>query len=394
MDDLSQVFAPEHSGTRLAEQDARARGKDVLQAYETLGKIAMQPAHQELYTQQARHWKAQADQDELENDAMKNMQREMQEGGPLSQDPLERLYEISNRAQRAGAVKEATGAITAAGQLIQRRAAAERATAQAEKAQIEGKIKLNDTFANMLGGVTNQSTLDAANQLYQQAFGEPSPLAGQPFNPGKVKALQESTLSSKDRLNAQLRQVEERGRNWGRSITERHNRETEAIQRLEHERRERADTQRAKNGGKGVGKPSSGDLAEADLLLKTNQPDLSGDGKKLASQSIASRAMELMRANRGLGRDEAMNQAYNEEVSQGSFETGPKMVGDFEVPFTKRTTFTRTGTREKPLPIPAGDPVEAKKKMRAGKFYQTALGLLRWNGTDYDAPGIEDDEEE
>lgn len=388
MADPFSSWGPEESGVRIADQDARARGKDALQAYETLGKIAMQPAHQELYTQQARHWKAQADQDELENDAMRRMRQEMQGGGPLKEDPIEALYDIANRAAKAGSVKEATTALQRASQGIQQRAMAERAMSQAELAQINGEIKKRDTFANMLGGVTNQSTLDAMNQMYEQAFGEPSPLQGKPFDPKQVRQLQESTLTAKDRLYAQIKQVEERGRNWGRSIQDRHNKATEEIQRGELERKKEYDKVRDK-GGK-VGKPNPGDLTSAEILLKEREPDIKGDGLKLARDSIASRAMELMKANRGIGRTQAIQQAYNEEVEAGSFEKGPRfnlpVIG--EVGETKKYVgMGRTPATARPMP--AGD-----GKFQKGTYYVTAMGRLKFNGKDFDPPDEDDEDDE
>lgn len=394
MADPFSSWGPEESGVRLAETDARARGKDVLQAYETLGKIAMQPAHQELYTQQARHWKAQADQDELENSAMQLFRQSMSEQ-PQQQDELEQLFDTSRRAYKSGASKEGAAAATAAGRLIQQRATAERALSQAELAQIQGKIKQQERFANMAGAITDQTSNDIVAALYKQETGEMSPLEGK-YDPKKAKLFQESTLTANQRLVAQARAVEERGRAAGRAETARFHRETSDIRREELARKEAADRIKEKSGGRGVGQPSPGALVAADLLLKANQPGLTDPlGKKLASQSIASRAMELIRGNRGLGRDEAMNQAYNEEVASGAFPSEPTVklgpLGDWGT----KTTFVRQGTREKPLPIPAGDNTEALKRLRTGKYYQTSKGLAKWNGSAFiGADETDDDDEE
>ena len=389
--DLSNVWAPEHGGERLYEQDSRARGKAALDAYETLGKLAMQPAELELRTQQAALAKSRAEQAAIENDAMKRTQGEMRKGGALPEDPTAAGYELLNRLSRAGNTKEAAVVLGRITQGIQQQSTAVRNLNRAERDHTEGQIKQNATFANMLGGVTNQATLDAANKAYEQTFQMPSPLRGKPYNPAEVKVWQDTTLTANQRLQAKLHEIDERGRNWGRSIMDRHNKAIEGLREREIERKEEADAAKAKSGGKGVGKPSPGDLNAAGDILKLNQADLKDPlGRRLAAESIASRAMGLMGEVRGLTRAEALQRAYNEELDEGSFETEKKLdflglegLADYG---PKKTTFTGGGkSRFSPLPVPAGlgdnpAPAALSKAFKTGRYYMTQQGPRKWLG--------------
>jgi len=381
MADPFSAWGPEASGVRLAERDALFNQMEGLKAQEMAGKIAMQPVQQDLLFEQARRHRAMADQEMLENDAARRLQREMQEGGELSQDPIEALQDIAMRGAKAGSAKVATEALQRANAALLQRAQANRALTEAEKSQAEGKIKQRTDFAGMLGTVTDQAGLDRANTLYEQMFAEPSPMRGQAFEAGKVKAFADSTLTANQRLTAEVRRIEERGRNWSRAETARHNKVTEALNMQDHTIRRDREKRLEKAGGRSAGTFSLTQLREAGRILKDNLPDLEGMQLERAKDVLASRASEIRRGNPAIGWDMALQQAYNEEVESGSFKIEQREFIGIKIPGTGKRTFVGGGTTaetalEPPL---AGDRPDISK-FRKDRWYRTPAGVRRYLG--------------
>lgn len=381
-----EMYDAEASPARIVEKDAIARGKAQLEAYKTLGDIAMQPDRAALLKAQAARANAQAEQEQMENDAARRLEAEIQQSDEY-EDPIDQLYETAYRARKAGNVTASNQALEKAGQLMQRRAQAGRAYEAARRDQIEGQMRMGNTFANMLGGVKDQITLDAANDMYERMYGKPSPLKGRTYHPAEVQAFQDATLTKNQRLTEALRRAEEAGRNSARAETKRHNQVTEEDRDLDREARV-AQAKRREKEGRGVARPTAGDLDAALDLIKQYQPDLTDyRERELASESIASRANQLLRDNRALTRVEAMQRAYDEEVAAGSFDRSEGV----RVPFTDRKVGSkakyvgmgRTPATARPMPARWR---EDRSLLKKDTYYATARGPLRWNGVDFDPP--------
>lgn len=380
-------WGPENSGERLFEQDALARRKSDLDAAMTMSNLAMQPdkarlarSHADLYEAQAGRYKREtASAERLENAVS---------GVDLSEDPMERLYELSTLAAGAGDIKTAALMVEKTGQLALRGAQAERARAQRELAQVQSAVKKQDFIANRVSGAVDQNSFNAINQAYEQEFGEASPYRGMPFSKQLVDQIGNSALTAKQRLDVELKRVEERGRQAGRGIMDRHNRATEDIAR----ERNRIALERAtavKKAGGNAGTPGLRDIEASSAVLGEHVPDLKGEDKSRAARDIASRAKEIRGQNRAIGMSQAVQMAFKEFNETGAFEKG----GGVDLPLVGNVGASmkyKSGgmSRETAIPLP-----KERKELKKNRYYLTGRGLARWNGEAFDA-ATEDEEDD
>lgn len=376
----TNAFSPEDSGSRLAERDQLYNAMQGLQQQKMMGEIAKQPAEADLARAHARLFGAQAAKAEREERASGRLETDLQDV-ELPKNPADALYEMANRAARSGAFGQATTMLQRASTATMQAANAQRSLAQGAKAQIETQQKILGDYANMLGPVVDQESMDRVNQRFEQQYGMPAPLKGQTFDPQKVIEMRDSTLTAHNRLDAQLKKIEQDGRDNDRRLRDQHNTALEDIRRQEAEARRKAAEAREKAGG-GVVNVADKDRKAAERFLQTSQPNLDAQGRKLAADSIASRAAEIVRTNRGKGIDQAIQEAYNEEVEGGSFAEGSKKILGVDVPGTSKTTFSGGGrSPATPLILPT-----AQTQMKKGRFYRTQRGIAKWNGEAFDDP--------
>lgn len=379
------AWGPEQ-GTRLAEQDIAANQKAALDAQFMLGRIAQQPAQQRMADAHARLYESQAGEHEYKVAAMQRLEREVRDLGDLPPDPLDALNDLVGASVRAGNPTEARLMLRAGGEIVQRLSTAARATAVADAENVKSVIRRNDYLRNALGAARSPEGWAELNNRYEQLFGEPSPYKAVPYSPEKASELEQQALTANQRLTLKLKEIEERGRSAGRD-----DRRTYQEGVLEYQRtRARAAAAReeriAKNGGGRALRPAAGDISAARAALKGEELD--SEDLRNAAESIASRAAEIQAGNKAMGRDAAIQKAYNEAKENGELAEGPR----FDLPIVGKVGTKKRFKRKGMAADSALEMPSSKDSLIRNRHYHLPQGIGVWNGTDFDlVDGEEDD---
>lgn len=113
--------------------------------------------------------------------------------------------------------------------------------------------------------------------------------------------------------------------------------------------------------------------AAADLVQGTY--DVNRVDARLLGREIADRARGLRKANPALTKAESLKKAFLE------------MRPTFGMPIRPDLLAKMGNDANNPLPMPTGaTPDEVKGKLKAGKYYPTPRGNLKWNGKAFDQP--------
>lgn len=361
-------------GSRIAEEDYDAMRKHELEAQEMMGKIAMQPAHQRI-------WEAKASTDELALANERRFQDLMQgylgapaagEGGPTRQPIADRLEDIAGLAIGAGKIKTARELVAGAAQARMRNAIGQRAMTQAE---------LNAARADrenivLLEGVLHDSNDEASFQKNRMAYtaltGRPDPFAGVPYHPDIISSLKNTALTTKQRLDTQLKQDELDRKIESDADLARHRGVLERLRDEELKRRKQRDTYLQHNGGKSAGSPLKGDVDQALTIIKKDFPNQITDPTDLynAAYDVAGRAKAIQNANRAKDMPTAIHEAYAEARKAGDFQvTGSTPLG------RKRVKYRGAGkTPATAMALPAD------KNLVEGRWYLHGQNPIYWAG--------------
>lgn len=379
---MSELFGSP-TGELIFNQEERAALQSALQSEESLGRLAMQPVAKrkaEVDLEKAEiELKQEKKFTELLTDPGAGMDAAAS-GKPVSIDTT--LDNLAMRAASAGLVDRAATLATKAADIRSKKQTAINQQTQAELNKYKTIISQTEAMGQLLGGVTDQQSWEAANAQWSVLSGQPSPFADIPYSPKIVKRLNDASLSAKERAMLDMRKAEQ-------AATEAYRKGMLANSAAAVDvARSRADTARtvadnkAKAGGREsvVPAPSKDDIKEVERQMRLDGIDtsaLSGDSVKSVATAIASRARELQRDNKALNRSEALGQAFAQAKEAGDLtvETvnqrevaGFKMGG--EKRFAKKADAAKT-----PLQLPTD-----KAKLETGKVYQTSRGPAKYLG--------------
>lgn len=305
------------------------------------------------------------------------------EGGAAPPDIPSQMDAQARRLLAAGFVKEGSD-LAAKSQTIRLNTAREDLSgARREDVMLGTKQKKLESLSAIFGSVQDESSFNNAKMLWMNTHpDEPLPPQLAIYNPETVSRLQQATniglqqiRLTRDEANMVQRDQFEAGRNA----------RAEAAQKALSERaamvQDRIDARAKERGAKGkaVGAPNGTMISAAEALINQEFPGLPRDiiaGPNLAAStaaySVASEAKALQAANPGLSADEAINQAYLAAKQAGDFKLEESAIPFFGKP---KASFSRSGkSPTAALPLPPD------RKLVAGKYYQTPVGIVLWDG--------------
>lgn len=319
---MSELFGSP-TGELIYNQEERAALQNALQSEESLGRLAMQPvarrkaeievAKGELELEQERKFT------QLLTDPGAGMDAAAS-GKPVSVEST--LDNLAVRAANAGLVDRASTLAKNAADIRSKKQTALNQQTQAELNKYRAIVTQTEAMGQLLGGVTDQQSWEAANAQWSIMTGQPSPFADIPYNPKVVKQLNDASLSAKERAMLKMRETEQAA-----TIEYRKRMIANSEARTDiADRRATAAADVARNKEKAGGKtavipaPTKQDIEEVQRQMRLEGIDtskISGDSLRSTAAAIASRARELQRDNKALNRSEAIGQAFADAQKNG-----------------------------------------------------------------------------
>lgn len=383
MPDTGMFGAP--IGFRQAEIDQQQAIRTLLEAQKTLGEIAMQPQEMRLKEAHGRYYNAQA----AEHEAKARDEAQMQELAKRAAQEVVQGTSVIDQADRLaqsaigqGKYQQALDITGKTSLVRQHVASADASVARSAYNRFKTQADQAAKFAATLEGVTDEATWAAANQLFSMETGQPSPWAALRYNPQMVQNLQAAQLSVKDKAELGMKEVQQESlESFRRRRLAQHD-TTNALSagrlNISRHREERLSKE---GGGKEIAGPSKTGIAQASRLIKQDFPALGESAEELttAASAVASTARRLMRANKALDEETAIQQAYAQERRDGSFQV--EKGGWFSSDKTKFQGAGKTPETPMALPLVGGAPDAAK--MIKGRWYASKDGTRvgQWNGS-------------
>lgn len=379
---------------------------DYLAGEETLGRIAMQPAHQRIYEAEAGTKEMQLRQAQRMEQLMQGFDWGAPGGGgapggapggqPQSMaTPYWRMAEI---AGRSGNVEQSRKLAAGASQIMVRESNALNARSSMESRYLNMQFKNMGALEGILSGAKDQASFDAGNMMYEMQYQRPSPYRGMVYSPELVKSMTDSLIPAKDRVHNQILQNE-----YGSRADLRNRRinymdymqdHLDAMEEIARGREARL----AKTGvSKPLAAPTKAETDAALALVKTQMyPSLAGDKSdpvylqtletiNAGAKDVAASAKAKLRDNPALDWNTALQRALTESIQAGDWQ---KVAAGGFFSRQPRTAFSGGGkTAETAIPIPPGaSAADVRKKMQPGKFYldpRTNQPIGQWTGTGF-----------
>lgn len=287
-----------------------------------------------------------------------------------------------------GAIKRAIDALKEASNIRRDESLNARAEFENAKDQVDTVLKTANAVAQTIGVARNESEWRyGLSQLREHGImpeEQLSALEGMDYDEDVVAYLNEQAISAYNRAQLQMtssrdavnkRQADSRIAN-SRALTQ----IAQGRLKLAQEAAARA----AKNG-KSVNAPTTDQRKAAEAAIVNQvfkgKPPTTADQKAAMAagvQAVAARAQALVRENKALDYDTALNRAIIESQAAGDWEEtteGALWWKEDKVSFGKGRTPATAIT----LPQTAEGKPDATK-LKKGKFYITAKGTARWNG--------------
>lgn len=386
-------------GQRAYEQDRRDDIRVGVGALEALGRIAMQPDEARLIRAKAAQAEQQTREEELWQGLMKTVAGQQAQqpdlAGPprpgmtsveVSQDPIQQLNQVAQKALDVGLVDRATKVLSAATLMQQRKESAE--THQANQALAVSRM-LRDTAqlqAQYFGAATDPASWDQAGQMWTAQTGRPNPFAGVPYDPEFVAGLNERALTAKERFDLEERQLNRERQELHQRERRKQHDETTRLQAERNRIAQDRENRLAREGGgakRVIPAPTEAQMREVERELKKQVPGLGAEDAKSAASAIASSARAIMSRNRGITDwRTAYMQALNEEIAAGSFPENYVDIAGYRVPGTTSSRFLggRVPETAMRLPMTITGRVDAES-LHKGRYYINKQGqVAKWDG--------------
>jgi hypothetical protein len=371
-------------GTLEFEKGLLARLSGAVNVQEGLGRIAQQPY-------ELRKKAAEAETSEMTLANQKKMAELMMSSSTAKPSigqvvtMADRFDKLADNAAGAGLTEEARKLAGTASLLRQREAAAIASRASTIKTNLDIVRSQADLTGQLLADVNDEASWRRANELFEFQTGEPSPYAGQPYNPALVDQIRRAALTVKERADITDKAATRAATKNYRDARIRQLDADRKIRQQEADTRKAAEERRAKSGGgRSVTSPNRDEQDQAERLIKGDFGKLDAADLEDASFSIASEARALRRANPALSPSMAIRQAYNEAVKAGDFPADTSGL------FGEKRRFTGRGK----TPGTAFITVPETGKRIKGRYYTGAGGqVARWTGSGWsviDRPLSED----
>jgi hypothetical protein len=307
-------------------------------------------------------------------------------------DPLE----IMGRTfARGGAVKQAAEFLSKASEIRKRESDIKDGEVTRQQNRLENIIKGADIVGRKLGGAQND---DEWNQGLKEveAAGVIEPhlmeqLKSVGYDPDTAAYFRDQAVSAaqKATLDMQQQGLEQRDRHYTVSARNAAAR-LELAQRAQRELEKHRAAQEKAAGNKAPGSivPTAQDIKSAETVLRGSafqSVDLADAQNKAdlasASQYVASQAKALLRNNKALDWETALQQAAITAQQSGIFKTTPGTDGIFGTGILADKKRVEVVT---PAPLPVKNKKVDTTQLKKGTIYMTARGRARWNGTAFE----------
>ena len=310
-------------------------------------------------------------------------------------DQLGKMY-IAGGAPKAG-----MDFIKGAQDIRDKQSQIENRTAEMEQKRIENIQKGAQIAGTKLGKARNQSEweqglreVEAAGVIEPHLMDQ---LKQMPYDPDVAQYFYDQAISASDQARLDLEKLtQERLARQNATTNERAERQLQLSKtREENLERHRRVLEKA-SGAKGGAVPAKKELLNsAKLVLQQSVfkgADVS-DPEKLANFNaaadyISSQAQQILKNNKAIDSNTALQQAVIQAKQAGAFSVTPGEPGWFTkdgIGSTPGVTeFKADGLqKETAIPLPPGirNAKEAASKLQKGKWYNTTRGPAKWNGS-------------
>lgn len=281
-----------------------------------------------------------------------------------------------------------------------------------QKVRLENMSKAGGWVAQNIGANENEYALflrqlEDPNNPIANIIGPDNVevLRNTPWSPDLVNFYRSKALSIKEQADLAL--SERRAVN-AETATENARRNAEALRQIAAlnaaERKRTNDLREKADGEKASTAPTPNQLNAVKDKLRTSVRALEGiswsdrgyptntdvaNSFDAMAQDIASEAQRIVNQDRGITFAEAVDQAIMEAEANGDFSVIEAVVRPGWIPDSAQKPGSysrkpRAGSEASPLTLPTGDETSVARQLKKGKYYNTPMGNLRWNGTSFD----------
>lgn len=304
------------------------------------------------------------------------------------------LNAMSSFFIRGGAPKMGMDMAKAASDIQNQQSEIEKRNSDMEKARLENIQKGAQIAGQKLGKARNQSEWEQGLKEVEDAgIIEPhlmAQLKQMPYDPDVAAYFYDQAISAAEQSRQDLQKHTQARLDRQQQIANEQRERQLQLTQLRDREKARHDSVMEKNGGRGAGTvPRTSEIAKSAKLVLLNDDTYKGreydeNNFKLATDYIASRAQTLLRGNKALDMNTAVNQALIEAKQSGAFEQFKETSGLFGYKEKHTTEFHSQGLQpETAIPLPPGikSAAEAKQQLKKGKWYSTTRGPAKWNGS-------------
>lgn len=319
--------------------------------------------------------------------------------------PAEAFDKVASTMLNIGQPNKALDYFKAASTLRKSQNEAVAALTKQQQAKYDLLYKQADLIGRDLGGATNADEWNQGVQSMQEQAAAgiiPKALADQvknlPYTPELAAHFRNSALSVKDKANLDMQAQRA-------AMTEDAQRQTQNYrdQRLALDRQKvedaRIEREKKEKTGASASAPTTAQIKEAEGVVTSvifngnapdpylNKEDKATDSKTLSYQAyqagvtaIANQANQMLKENRGLTRQEALNRAALASKASGDWETITEKGGWFDADSTT-TSFNSAGKQpEDAMPMPMNNNTPDMSRLKAGRWYTYGSTTFRYDG--------------
>lgn len=351
-------------------------------------------------------------QRQIETEAFQRLSSSMKGDGVSTGQPGGEDADFGELFERLGTAMYSAGAPKRGEELIKAGIDYRKKTADvqntensAHKTRLEGMVKAGDYMYNALASAQNENEYrQIFRTLPDEILNILGPenidyLANADWSPDLQAYLRDRALSVKDQANLVL---QERRVVNAETATENARQNAAALRALSEghlKEQKRANDIKEKAGGTNLGAAATNtEIASAKAIILDSVKALQGADTKNEdvsraldhmSEDVVGRAKQIISENKGVTFNEAVTQAVMEAEAAGDFSIITETKSHWFSPdetITRPGKYQRRGTRQdNPLPLPTGkDEAAIAKRLVKGRYYQTPMGTLRWNGSSFD----------
>lgn len=276
-----------------------------------------------------------------------------------------KLEDMADQMFAAGLPNEAVAAAEKASLIRSHLATAAREKAQEREQQFNRNEKIMGDFERGVQDINNEDDWAAFQMRWsaEHPNGPPAPFAGMAYDPKLIQHIRDTSKAGQERLEENRKIELTESENHHRELQDKYEASRERINQRIQDRLDRKEAAEKKGGGV-VAAPDAALRNEAISMIAEQYPDIPTHEADKSAYSIASRVMELVKANRGMGRQAALDQAFAESEKAHDFKTveeGYKVFG-YPIP-----GITKDVVRYKPKGTAAGAAKVETESKAAGK---------------------------